>query len=69
MLEQSVEDYKAFGRSFDEFDAHVLQTEKEGYDVERVKRRTMMERGSEGWRGWHQHLGAILRPSRPLSIS
>lgn len=43
-MEESVEDHKAFDRSLDEFNAYVLQTEKEDYDGERVKRRTMMER-------------------------
>lgn len=59
ILAQSVEDHKAFDRSLDKFNTYVLQTEKEDCDGERIKRRTMMERVSEGcWRGWHRHLGA-----------
>jgi hypothetical protein len=38
ILEESVEDHKAFGRSLDEFNAYVLQTEKEDHDGERVRR-------------------------------
>jgi hypothetical protein len=53
---QGVEDDNAFGRSLDEFNEYVLQA--------------MMERGLDGcWRDWHQHLGANLGPSRPLSMS
>ena len=37
ILAQSVEDYKAFGRSLDEFNAYVLRTEKEDCDGERIK--------------------------------
>jgi len=38
ILEESVEDHKACGRSLDKFNAYVLQAEKEDHNGERVRR-------------------------------
>jgi hypothetical protein len=52
ILEESVEDHKAFGRSLDEFNVYVLQTEKEGYDGKRARREGQKVVGGAGANIW-----------------
>jgi len=52
ILEESVEDHKAFGRSLDEFNAYLLQTEKEGYDGKRIRREGQKVVGGAGANIW-----------------
>jgi hypothetical protein len=52
ILEESVEDHKAFGRSLDELNVYLLQTEKEGCDGKRVRREGQKVVGGAGTNIW-----------------